>query len=296
MRQFALFLLTAIPLIAKPNALVFQSDFGLADGAVSAMQGVAYEVSPDIDIFDLTHQIPTYDIWVAGLTLQQTAPYWPKGTVFVSVVDPGVGTERKSVVLKTDSGHFFVTPDNGTLTFVAESMGIAEVREIDEAVNRRKDSTQSYTFHGRDVYAYTGARLAAGVISFEEVGQPLDGVMMLPYQKASYDASSQTLMGSIFKLDIRYGNVWTNIPKALFEKLESHFGETLRVIIRKDQNIVFEGEVPYCATFGSVPEGAPLLYLNSLMEVSIALNMGSFSDEHGIGYGTDWSIEIKRTR
>src|SRR6516162_1001991 len=156
--------------VAQNKIVVFQSDFGQKDGAVSAMKGVAMSVSTDLKLFDLTHEIPAYNIWQAAYRLEQTVRYWPAGTVFVSVVDPGVGTTRKSVVLKTNTGQFIVTPDNGTLTLVAESLGIAGLREIDESTNRRKDSQKSYTFHGRDVYAYTGARLAAGVISFEQVG------------------------------------------------------------------------------------------------------------------------------
>src|ERR1700685_2732148 len=140
---------------AQNKIVVFQSDFGLKDGAVSEMKGVAMGVSPELKLFDLTHEIPAYNIWDAAYRLQQTVPYWPAGTVFVSVVDPGVGTARKSVVLKTTTGQFIVTPDNGTLTLVAETLGIGEIREIDEQVNRRPESRNSYTFHGRDVYSFT---------------------------------------------------------------------------------------------------------------------------------------------
>src|SRR5689334_22779104 len=167
----------------QKGIVVFQSDFGLKDGAVSAMKGVSMGVDEDLRLYDLTHDIPAYNIWEAAYRLQQTAPYWPSGTVFVSVVDPGVGTTRKSVVMRSKTGIYFVTPDNGTLTLVAQSLGIDAVREIDEAVNRRKNSGQSYTFHGRDVYAYTGARLAAGAITFEGVGKLLpDSVVMINYE------------------------------------------------------------------------------------------------------------------
>src|SRR6478736_2404474 len=135
-----LFLIISISSFAQNKIVVFQSDFGLKDGAVSAMKGVAMGVSTELKLFDLTHEIPAYNIWEAAYRLEQTVPYWPAGTVFVSVVDPGVGSARKSVVLKTNSGHFIVTPDNGTLTLIAKSLGIAEIRQIDEAVNRRKDS------------------------------------------------------------------------------------------------------------------------------------------------------------
>src|SRR5579872_5811894 len=130
---------------AQNKIVVYQSDFGLKDGAVAEMKGVAMSVSPELRLFDLTHEIPAYNIWDAAYRLQQTVPYWPAGTVFVSVVDPGVGTARKSVVLKTKTGQYIVTPDNGTLTLIAESLGIAAIREIDESVNRRPGSESSYT-------------------------------------------------------------------------------------------------------------------------------------------------------
>src|SRR5690625_5059470 len=155
------------------SKLVLQTDFGLCDGAVSAMYGVSLSVDATIDIYDLTHEIPQYNIWEASYRLYQTITYWPKGTVFVSVVDPGVGSNRLSVVAKTINNHYIVTPDNGTLTHIHENIGIAEIREIDEQINRLPNSGESYTFHGRDIYAYTGARLAAGVIDFTGVGRKL---------------------------------------------------------------------------------------------------------------------------
>src|SRR5450631_3694204 len=183
--SFSLVLLLCSRVAAQNKIVVFQSDFGLKDGAVSAMKGVAMGVSADLKLFDLTHEIPAYNIWEAAYRLEQTVPYWPPGTVFVSVVDPGVGTTRKSVVLKTKTGQFIVTPDNGTLTLIAVSQGIAEIRQIDEVLNRRRNSQDSYTFHGRDVYAYTAARLAAGVITYEQVGKPLPNqVVDIPYQQA----------------------------------------------------------------------------------------------------------------
>ena len=156
------------------NALVFQSDFGIADGAVSAMYGVAYSVDKTLQLFDLTHEIPQYNIWEASYRLIQTVVYWPEGSVFVSVVDPGVGSNRKSIGVKTAKGQYIITPDNGTLTHIKRICGIVEAREIDETINRLPNSGASYTFHGRDIYAYTGARLAAGVIDFEQVGKVLN--------------------------------------------------------------------------------------------------------------------------
>ncbi|WP_127125513.1 SAM hydrolase/SAM-dependent halogenase family protein [Pseudoflavitalea rhizosphaerae] len=277
----------------KPPALVFQSDFGLKDGAVSAMKGVAIGVSPDLGLYDLTHEIPAFNIWEAAYRLEQTAPYWPAGTVFVSVVDPGVGTSRKSVVMRSNSGHYFVTPDNGTLTLVAKSLGISEVREIDEAINRRQQSGQSYTFHGRDVYAYTGARLAAGIIRFEEVGKRLpDSVISIPFQQAIKNAD--TLSGMVPVLDVQYGNIWTNIPQSLLSSLSIHPGDSVLVRINHRDSTVFQQRIPFVHTFGDVPESRPMAYLNSLMQFSLAINMGNFANTYGIQSGPDWVVKISR--
>ena len=274
-----------------PSALVIQTDFGVKDGAVAAMKGVASGVSPQLHIFDLTHEIPAYNIWEAAYRLHQTAAYWPPGTVFVSVVDPGVGTERKSVVLKTKSGHYFVTPDNGTLTLVSENLGIAAVREIDEAVNRRANSELNYTFHGRDVYAYTGARLAAGVITFEQVGSELPPqVVSIPYQKPKFENGA--VYGTIPVLDPQYGNIWTNIDREIFDRLGVQKGEEVLVKITRGEQPVFEGRMPFVNTFGDVPEGKTLLYVNSLNTVSFAINMGSFAEVYGVEAGPEWRVRI----
>jgi S-adenosylmethionine hydrolase len=273
--------------------LVFQSDFGTLDGAVASMKGVAVGVSPEIRIYDVTHHIPPFNVWEAALRLAQTAEYWPSGTVFVSVVDPGVGTDRRSVVLQTNSGHYFVTPDNGTLTFVAARLGIAGVREIDEAVNRRKHSEKSYTFHGRDVYAFTGARLAAGVITFEQVGRELPRqVVTIVHQEPYYDAG--VIYGNVQTHDGTYGNVWTNIDRQTFGKLQVEIGDPVQIKILRGEKVVLDLTVPYVTTFGAAELGKPLLYLNSLDSVSLAINQGSFADHYQVGSGPDWSIQIRR--
>ncbi|WP_400245838.1 S-adenosyl-l-methionine hydroxide adenosyltransferase family protein [Niallia sp. JL1B1071] len=115
------------------GALVLQSDFGISDGAVSAMYGVAHSVDTKIGIFDLTHDIPPFNIWEASYRLLQTVSYWPPGTVFVSVVNPGVVSSRRSVVARTCKDHYIITPDNGTLSHLKEEL--AEVRIIGPQVS-----------------------------------------------------------------------------------------------------------------------------------------------------------------
>ena len=279
---------------AQNKIVVFQSDFGLKDGAVSEMKGVAMGVSSDLKLFDLTHEIPAFNIWEAAYRLQQTVPYWPAGTVFVSVVDPGVGTARKSVVMRTRTGQYIVTPDNGTLTLLAESLGLDQIREIDESVNRMQDSKKSYTFHGRDVYAYTAARLAAGVITYEQVGPllPKQEVVTIAYQKAAIDGAA--IKGTIPVLDVQYGNVWTNIPAELFQQLKPAFGDVFVVEIFNKGERVFKGEMPYESTFGAVALGKPLVYLNSLLQLSFALNQGNFAEVNKISSGGDWTVRVAK--
>jgi len=275
--------------------LVLLTDFGQADGAVSAMRGVAFGVDPQLNISDLTHQIPTYDIWNAAYRLYQTAGYWPEGTVFVTVVDPGVGTQRKSIVLKTKTGRYFVGPNNGLYTLVAERDGIAEIREIDEKVNRLSGSAESYTFHGRDVYAYTGARLAGEAIPFEQVGPKLDpsSLVKIDYQKA--DRSGNTLRGNIPVLDVNYGNVWTNIPKSLLDQLSIGANDILKVSIFHKDKKVSTLSVPFENSFGEVKVGKPLAYVNSLLNFSLAINQGDFAKKYHIQSGADWHVEIQKS-
>jgi S-adenosylmethionine hydrolase len=292
---FLLLFLICTIVSGQIKIVVFQSDFGLKDGAVSAMKGVAMGVSTDLKLFDLTHEIPAYNIWEAAYRLEQTVPYWPTGTVFVSVVDPGVGTTRKSVVLKTKTGQYIVTPDNGTLTLIASSQGIAEVRQIDEVLNRRKNSQESYTFHGRDVYAYTAARLAAGVITYEQVGMKLpNDVVQIPYQQAVKEGN--TLKGTISILDVQYGNIWTNIGGPLFNQLGIKYGDQLHVEIFHQGDKVYTGDMPYCQTFGAVDKGKPLAYLNSLLQLSFALNQGDFAKTYSVASGNDWKVEVRPER
>ncbi len=276
--------------------LVFQSDFGLVDGAVSAMYGVAYSVNPDLKMHDLTHDITPYSIWEASYRLIQTVSYWPDETVFVSVVDPGVGTARRSVVVKTRSGKFVVTPDNGTLTHILRLDGVVEAREIDEKVNRLPNSGESYTFYGRDVYAYTGARLAAGVISFEEVGPaiPVESLVSLSVVEPFLDG--EAVCGTIDVLDVRFGSLWTNIPRALFLKTGAKYGDRLSITIENDTRTVYRNIIQYAKSFADVYIGEALAYVNSLDCMAVAINQGSFARAYNIGTGNSWRIRMELFR
>ena len=276
------------------DPLILQSDFGYADGAVCAMYGVAQGVCPELRVFDLTHDIPQYDIWEASYRLIQTVSYWPENSVFVSVVDPGVGSTRRSIAVKTAEGHYIITPDNGTLTHIKRMCGIEEARIIDESMNRLPNSGESYTFHGRDIYAYTGARLASGVISFAQVGPevPVDSVIELPVVEPQREGD--VITGTIDVLDVRFGSLWTNISRDLFAGRGVSHGGRVEVSIANNTRTLYKNIMVYAKSFADVNVGEPLLYINSLDCVAVAINQGSFSKAYNIGTGITWRIALRK--
>ncbi len=278
------------------NSLVLQTDFGLQDGAVCAMYGVAKTVEPSLSIFDLTHDIQPYDIWEASYRLIQTISYWPEGTVFASVVDPGVGSTRRSIVALTENGYYIVTPDNGTLTHVKRMTGIKEARIIDETVNRLPHSEASYTFHGRDVYAFTAAKLAAGKISFEEVGSSIDPETIIELPVIPPTREGDALIGTIDVLDIRFGNLWSNITREMFNELGLQHGDRAIVSISNDTRTIYSNTMIYGHSFADTSIGESLIYINSLDCIAVATNQGSFARAYNIGTGNSWHLTIRSAK
>jgi hypothetical protein len=272
--------------------VVIQTDFGLKDQAVAAMRGVIRSVDRELIVDDLTHEIPAYDVWEAAYRLNAVVDYWPAGTIFVSVVDPGVGTSRKSIVARLQNGLTIVTPDNGTLTLVAERIGIAAVREIDERTHRLLGSEGSYTFHGRDVYAYVAALLASGKLKFDDVGPLQSDIVRIDYERARY--SDGRILGGIPVLDPQYGNVWTNIPATMLDSLGVRVGDRVAVTIIEGGVTRATLTAAYAHTFGDVPVGDPLLYVNSVGMVAVAINQKNFASIHGVASGPAWRVEITR--
>jgi S-adenosylmethionine hydrolase len=277
---------------ADTGLVVLQTDFGTKDQAVAAMRGVIRSVDRQLAIDDLTHEIPAYNVWEAAYRLNAVIDYWPPDTVFVSVVDPGVGTQRRSVVARLDSGHMIVTPDNGTLTLVAERIGVAQVREIDESKHRLPGSNDSFTFHGRDIYAYVGALLASRQLAFDAVGPLQESVQHLAYEKAQ--RSGNELTGGIPVLDPQYGNVWTNMPSADLTLLGVQPGDWVALTIDDGKAPRISLQLPYVHTFGDVAVGTPLLYANSVGMLAVALNQGDFAAMYHIAAGPQWRVKITR--
>lgn len=278
------------------NKLVFQSDFGLLDGAISAMRGISYSVNPDLSISDLTHAIPAFNVWEASYRLFQTISYWPENTVFVSVVDPGVGSVRRSIVAKLKDNKYVVTPDNGTLTHLFITKQILEVRVINEDINRLKGSEDSYTFHGRDVYAFTGARLASEVIDYVGVGELVDNSSIVLLNIKEPIVSGETITGTIDILDKRFGSLWTNINANIFDENNIVFGDKLFVKIINEGRILYNNIITYGKSFSDVNIGETLIFNNSINYISVAINQGNFSRAYNIDTGISWVIEFRRYR
>ena len=276
--------------------LVFQTDFTYKEGAVCAMYGVVKSVDRELEIIDGTHEIPQYDIWSASYRLYQSMRFWPEGTIFVSVVDPGVGTPRKACVAKTADGYYVVSPDNGSLTHLKHFVGITEVREIDQTINRLKGkNTEGVSiFHGRDLFSYCAARLASGIITYEQVGPdyPVKEIVALPILEPKLDHDK---VSGIFEInDPNFGNLWTNIPLSLFLEAGFAYGDHLNLTVRHAGKVVFSEKLLFQQSFGFAKKGEAMIYNNELMMVALAVNQGSFGERYTLNYGPAWRIEFSK--
>ena len=250
--------------------IVLQTDFGLTTGFVASMYGVIRMVDQTLDVFDLNHEIRPFDMRQGSFLLRDTIPYWKGGTVFVSVVDPGVGTARR--------GCFVVTPDNGSLTAILD--WVVAVREIDESVNRLKGSDKANSFHGRDVFAYTAARLASGIINFEGVGPEYPVNEIVTFETTHGTVAPGRAEGEIAGCTKHFGGAGTNIDVDEFEKTGIVYGDMTHVTIVKNGETLFDRDVLYHKSFGFVPEGEPILYNGSTTPtIALSLNKRSFAEK-----------------
>lgn len=276
--------------------LVFQTDFTYKEGAVAAMYGVVKSVDRDLEIITATHDLPQYDAYSASYRLYQYIDFWPKGTIFVSVVDPGVGTSRRACVAKTKNGYYIVTPDNGTLSHVSKYFGIEEVRTIDESINRlhREDNGAVSIFHGRDLFGYCAARLASGIISYEEVGPLYSADEIIKFDLLEEEISDDYLRG-IFEInDPNFGNLWTNIKLSTFKDFGFMIGDMVHTTIYHNDEIVFEKDLPYYDSFGKAPLKSVMIYNNEINKMALAEVVGNLCVDHGLSYGPDYVVEFQK--
>lgn len=276
--------------------LVFQTDFTYKEGAVSSMYGVVKTVDRELEIMDGTHELPQYDTWSASYRLYQSLQFWLEGTIYVSVVDPGVGTKRRACVAKTVDGYYIVTPDNGTLTHVKRMIGIEAVREIDETVNRlRGKGTEGVAIsHGRDLFGYTAARLASGIIDFEGVGPEYPVDEIVEHEILEPVAKPGKVEGVFEINDPNFGNLWTNIPLNVFQEAGFAYGDYVNVIVKHEGTPVFAEKVLFHKSFGYAEKGEPMIYNNELMKVAMAVSQVSLCEKYGLSYGSDWTVEFTK--
>ena len=199
-------------------------------------------------------------------------------------------------MVQTNNDQYIVTPDNGTLTHIYYKLGIKSIREIDEKINRLPRSGASHTFHGRDIYAYTGARLAAGIIPFEKIGPELkvEDTVTLPFSEAKH--TDNMISGTIDILDIRFGNLWTNISRELFLQLNVEYGDAIEVEIVYDSRRIYRNNVTFGRSFASIQVGEPVFYVNSLDNMAVAINQGSFAKAYNVGTGSNWKIYLRKLK
>jgi len=282
MRKTYLFILLLIlfaTIIAEARPIVvLTTDFGLNGDAVGLCHGNILTINSEIEIVDLCHNIKPFDIKQASFCLKRTGLF-PKDTVFVTVVDPGVGTTRNSIAIKTKKNLFYIAPNNGILTHVIHMQGIKEVYELDN----KKINPQWVrgTFDGRDLYSPAGAILAT-TKDLKSIGHKINekDVILLDFKSAKIYEKEGIIEGIYIETDQPYGNVWTNITQKDFQKLGIKLGDQLEIIIGKHKI-----HMPFVTSFGEVPEGSPLAYINSDSGVAFALNMDNFKAMYGLDEG-----------
>ncbi len=276
--------------------IVWQTDFGLSWGAVASMRGVCKQVDPELECVDITHEIPHYNILAASGSLAYVLPFWPKGTIFVSVVDPGVGTSRRASAALLNDGNYVITPDNGTLTHLFNDPGIREIREIDESVNRYPGTEDIAVFHGRDIFAYTAARLASGIITYEGVGPAYDvnETVLLPRGLIRARTGPGTAEGFVSSVSDPFGSIAFNLPTSDFKKAGFSFGDIVHTVLSRRGEVYFDGNVPYVKSFGFVPVGEPLLFGSSTNYIELGINRGSFRDKYNVGEGEDFTFRLEK--
>jgi S-adenosylmethionine hydrolase len=281
------------PDTAARHPLLLMTDFGLRDRFVASMKGVAAGVDASLAIYDLSHDIAPFDILEGAVTLADTLPWWPAGSVAVAVVDPGVGTDRLALGMRTRSGHLVVAPDNGLLSFVEQDIGFDEVRVIEERMHRLPGSHDFHTFHGRDLFVWCGARLAAGRIGLSDLGllarkEPLRLDNIQPTVKGA------VVQGIAVKVEQPFGNLCTNIRPVHMKQAGLHPGDRLRFSLRQGKRVLWQDTAPWVETFGRAAPDALLAYTDSAGRIGLALNRGNLAHSAGLSAGTDRVLEVRK--
>ena len=258
----------------KPSPIItLLTDFGTRDPYVASMKGTILKICVEAKIVDISHEVPKFDIKHAAFLLMQTTEYFPEGTIHVVVVDPGVGTNRRRILIETEKS-FFIGPDNGVLIPAAEREGISQIIEI-KSTNYML-SEISKTFEGRDVFAPVAAHLASGT-PLESFGNPIKNEVKHPFP--SPNVSKGGISGEVIHID-GFGNLITNMSKKQLGAKDIEFGDAIAVSIDDRTH-----EIPFLRTYGASSKGEYLAIIGSSGFLEISINQGNAADDLGVGVG-----------
>jgi S-adenosylmethionine hydrolase len=253
--------------------IVFITDFGTANDAVALCKAVILQIAPDARIMDITHQVTPFQIEEGARDLASVSAYYPAGTVFLAVIDPGVGTTRKAVIVKTKKGQYFVLPDNGLITPVLDRDGLEAAHEITNQTWMLSPAVSS-TFHGRDIFSPAAAHIAAGW-DYTIAGPVVPELVRLTINKAAVEEKGIT--GEIIGLDDPFGSLISNIQGNDFRALGYQLGDKVSFQLNGKTVVL-----PFGKTFMDVPVGDSLLYQDSRGRIAIAVNQGNYAKKFGI--------------
>ena len=260
--------------VVETPMITLTSDFGLKDSYVSQIKGTILSINPKTTIVDITHEIEKFNIQMCAFILSSAIPYFPKGTVHLAVADPGVGKERRAIIVQTKQA-FFVGPDNGVLILSAKSQGIKHTYQINHSKLRLP--TISNTFHGRDIFAPAAAYLDSGIAP-SEFGPEITEVVEPKFVNVKQQENS--FIGEVLHVD-DFGNIITNI------KLKE-------VASAKKANVKLPNHIltlQFCKTYGQIPPEQALILIGSHGFLEIAINQGNASEKFQVKVGDD--VEIK---
>jgi len=270
-----------------PATIVFMTDFGTVDDSVPICKGVMYSIMPDVRVVDLTHQVTPFSILDGARFLFGATPYYPAGTVFTVVIDPGVGSARKAVIIKSKRGQYFVLPDNGLITLVADRDGLESTREITNP-SWMIGKALSSTFHGRDIFSPAAAHVARGD-DWNEVGPALEVKSLVHLDLAPATTDDKGLHGEVIATDGPFGNLVTNVDAEEFLKLGYGRGDMVPLMLGERKF-----DLQFVKTFSDVPVKTPLFYIDSRGRLGLAVNQASFAGVYGITPPVKFTIPRKK--
>jgi S-adenosylmethionine hydrolase len=266
--------------IRAPIALL--SDFGYRDHYAGTMKGVIASIAPDAPLIDISHGVPPQSVIAGAIALRESAPFFPPRTVFLAVVDPGVGTPRRAIAVETQGGARWVGPDNGVLWLAVERAGVARAVEITS--KRHRLATVSATFHGRDIFAPAAAHLWRGT-RLSELGPSIARIQPLTLPAPSSRGSE--VRGEILYVD-GFGNLVSNIDAETVARLRSRFAaKKLSVRIGRSAPITLRG------AYGDAVRSAPLAIVGSFNLLEVAVRDGHADERFSAGPGTQLLLSAR---